>query len=147
MIKTDSFELHEYDSSNVDDRKTIITLFNDDKTRLFLGNIDAFIDNVRNNKDIYSNVYIASFKGEHIGLISLNYLQSKYEICYAILPEKRRQGLASLLLGEFTEYVFNNTDIKDLYLYINTANKSSLLVAYNNDYTKTNRIEYKRSKR
>ena len=147
MIKTDTFELHVYDSSNALDYKTIITLFNDEQTRLFLGNVVAFIENVRRNKDPFSEVYIAALNGESIGLISLNYLNTKYEICYAILPEKRKQGLASLLLGEFTEYVFNNTNIKDLYLYINTSNKSSLIVAYNNDYIKSNKIEYKRSKR
>ena len=147
MIKTKSFDLYEYDYNNLDLRSVLINLSNDENTRYFLGNLDVFIENVRRNKDPFSEVYIATLNGEPIGLISLNYLKTKYEICYAILPEKRKQGLASLLLGEFTEYVFNNTNIKDLYLYINTSNKSSLIVAYNNDYIKSNKIEYKISKR
>ena len=146
MIKLKDFELQEYKPDDIDHKSTIIYLFNDEETRKYMGNVEVFGKNILAAKDGYSNIYIAYKDNEPIGLVSLYYLDSKYEVCYAILPKYRHQHLASILLGEYTEYVFDNTDIEDLYLYINKGNRNSILVANNNGYTKTGGVEYKRSK-
>lgn len=147
MVKTKSFDLYEYDYNNLDLRSTLIKLSNDDSTKMFLGNLQIFIENVRKNFDPYSEVYIAYYHDNPIGLVSLNFLDSVYEICYAILPEMREKGFASSLLKEYTEYIFENTNIEELYLYINTANKVSAIVARNSGYERSRGIEYKRSKK
>ena len=146
MIKLKTFTLQEYNPDDIDHKSTMISLFNDKDTNTFMGNVEDFGKNILKAKDGYSNMYIAYKDDNPIGLVSLYFLDSKYEVCYAILPEYRQQGLASLLLGEYTDYIFNNTNIEDLYLYINKANRNSIIVANRNGYNKTAGVEYKRSK-
>ena len=144
MIELNTFILYEYDENNEEHNKTWDTLLKDPNFILFLGN--DFGTNIKKATDEYSNIYIVYKEGIPIGMSSLYYLDNKYEVCYAIIPEYRSKGLATLLLDEFTNYIFNNTSINDLYLYINDDNNKSIRVANKCGYNKTNNLEYKKSK-
>lgn len=147
MIMLDSFNLEEFDEKDLDHKYILASLFNDSDTFKYMGNILDFKDNVLSAEDDISNFYIV-YQGEKpIGFVSLYYLSEKYEICYAIIPEERKNGVATSLLGEFTNYVFSSYPIEDLYLYINKENEGSIKVAIKNNYIQNNLIEYKKSNR
>lgn len=148
MINLETFDLIEYNELDLDHRIVTINLWNDKSVSSFMGDIEEFIFNVINSKsdDNYNNIYLVEKNNSIIGLVSLYCLDTKYEICYAILEQYRNNHYASKLLKEFSNYVFNNTNIDNLYLYINKSNIVSLKVASNNGYLKTGDVEYKKGR-
>ena len=147
MINLSTYKLEEYDLKNIDHKSTLINLFNDKDTFKYMGNILSFTESIITSTDDISNIYIAYLDQKPVGFVSIYFLGEKYEICYAILPSERNKNIASTLLGEFTDFIFRNYPIDDLYLYINRENESSIKVAIKNDYVQNGIVEYKKSGR
>lgn len=142
-----SFKFVECNLDDFEHKCSLIVLSNDKDVQEYLGDIFKVYENVIAKKGIdYSNVYMVYLDDKVVGLVTLYYLDNEYEICYAVLPEYRLKHYSSDILKEFTDYVFENTNINELYLYIKNKNVRSVKIATNNGYLKQSKIKYKKVK-
>lgn len=137
MMELDNFHLEEVNKDDNYHQKIIKELNSDPMVKKHLGSMNISIDFTERNalKTGIDVIYIAFYNNEAIGMISLNAVDNIYEISYAILSEYRNGYLASLLLQEFSEKVFENysyiNQLNLLILNINTASKKvAQLVGY-----------------
>lgn len=128
----DNFILEEYNNHDFEHKKLVSKLNNDASVYRFLGIIEMYINNCLKQGEIngIDTFYVAKYNNEVIGFIALNVIEDKFEISYAILPEYRKEYLASLLLQEFSEAIFSQYNYVDkIYLQINQQNIGSIKTA------------------
>lgn len=77
-----------------------------------------------------------------IGFVSIYYSDNTYEISDGILPRYRGKGYSTILLNEFSSYIFTNTNIDSLYGYIDINNNSSIKSALKNEFVQIDEKEY-----
>ena len=148
MILKD-FELVEYDEKDFEHKKAIIQLNNDANVYRFLGYIEMYINNCvkQGEKNGIDMFYIAKQNGEVIGFIALNVIGENFELSYAIVPNHRNKHLASLLLKEFSENVFEQYNYIDkLYLHINQQNTGSIKTAMLVGYQREDSTKYSKKR-
>jgi len=129
MLKLDNFVLEEY---NYTHNKIIEELQIDQNTKKYLGDLKFTISMIkkRNLENNIDKAYVAYYNNYPIGFITISYMDEKYQISYAILPEYRKQNLGSLLLQEFSEAIFQEySNIDELILKIKEDNIGSQNVA------------------
>ena len=144
-MKLDNFTLEEYEEFNIEHKTTMVNLMNDPAVNRFIGNLDYFIEHtkVRRENNGIDSIYIVKKAGTSIGFISLNIFSDKYEMSIAILPEYRHQYLGTMLVTDFTDYLFrNNEDINEIYVEINPSNVNSIKMVDNSGFKKDNSTRY-----
>ena len=131
-MKLDNFELEYFDNNNFEHKKLLVELNNDHDFFEFMGSVNLFLDyTIKHGKENgIDEFFVVKYNNEVIGLITINLIDDKYEISYAILPQYRHEYLASLLLQEFSEEIFNKYSYVDkIYLQISQKNMGSRKVA------------------
>ena len=90
IIKLDNFELYEFDYNNADHSELLFELLNDREVNKYLGNVDILIKRILSESDkvLYDSVYVV-YRDIPIGLITLDLVSKKFEICLALLSEYR----------------------------------------------------------
>lgn len=148
-MELNNFILEEYDSNNYYHKSTVILLENDDEAWKYLGCIEDIIAEIKNNslENPYDNFYIVYQKGEiePFGIIIFNFFKTSniYSISYGILPKYRGMKLSSILLSEFTEYIFEQyQEIEEISLQINKSNIISMKTASRSGYVKKYGTKY-----
>ena len=142
-LKLASFLLEEYDESIIDHKIVAIKLDNENS---FLGCVTRHIEKLNENKLKNDCAYVAYYNDTPIGFISIRALKENYEIRYGILPEYRNQHLGTLLLKEFSNKMFENPNISELNIFINSANIASRKLALQVGYEKVTSVKYKMNK-
>lgn len=139
-MELDNFILKEFQNFNNEHINIINELKVNEEIKKYLGNLDFMINaiNKRKIENICNNIFIAYYNDYPIGIITLTYFDDTYQISYGILNKFRKQNLASLLLQEFSEKVFEIYDIEKLVLKINSDNIGSQKVALLAGYEKEN---------
>jgi len=137
------FVLEKYDFNNYFHKLTVILMSNDYDVCKYIGNIDILIEEINNNslENNYDCFYIVYKKDSvnPIGFISFRFSKDTniYYIIYGILPKERGNKLSSLLLREFTEYIFNKyLEVEEVTLQINKSNLISMKTALSSGYYK-----------
>ena len=141
-IKLLSFDLELYDINNESHNELFNELWIDDNTKKYLYDKNEFISNIINGDGKNNCIYIVKSNNDYIGFVSLYYSDNTYEICDGILPAHRGKGYSTRILKEFSEYVFNNTDITELYGYIDKENIASIKSALGIGFINTKDKEY-----
>ena len=139
------FKLDEYDSLNIDHRSTVIELTNDSNVRKYFYDFDRYVDNLlEHGKDNGINkVYVVSMRDEIVGMVMIDYEEPRYYISYALLPNRRNERLGSLLLSDFTDYLFKlDGNIDKLFLEINASNIASIKTALCVGYERIGKTSY-----
>lgn len=151
-LELDNFMLYEYDDSN-EHQNVILGISSNDPKR-FLGDLRRHIAMINRRKDEnYLNcAYIAYYKGFEstedypIGFIGLSYINNNYEVSSGILPQFRKQNLASLLLEEFSEKLLEEKIVDELVIKIDPNNTGSKKVADLVGYEQIDSQTYKRNR-
>ncbi len=141
-ILLSSFELELYNINNSIHNDVLNELWLDDNTKKYLYGKDEFINNILNGNNELNSIYLVKKDNNYIGFVSLYYCDNIYEVCDGILIDFRNKKYSSLLLNEFTKYIFNNTDIDRLYGYIDEDNIASIKSVLNIGFVKNDEKEY-----
>lgn len=148
-MELEHFILEEYNPSNYYHKSTVILLGNDEKVWQYLGDMDIMIEEIKNKslENPYDRFYVVYQKGEiePFGIIAFTFFKhdNTYSIMYGILPNYRGKKLSSVLLTEFTEYIFNQyQEIEEISLQINKRNIISMKTALHSGYTKKYGTKY-----
>ena len=144
-VYLDNFVLEDYDEFDYNHKCTIMELSNDIDARNYLYDVKWKMDAVkRRSEDNPLNLaYVAFYNDYPIGIITLSYINREYYISYGILPEYRKQYLASLLLQEFSEYLFTTyPEIDALNLSIVEKNTGSVHTAKRVGYERITNPRY-----
>lgn len=150
-IELKNFYLENYNEYNNEHKSTMILIGNDKDSQKYLGNIDYMIHEIKrrrenNNTDEIYIVFENKKFADPIGFISVSIIDGLFEISYGILPKYRGKGYASKILGEFSQYLFKNYEIEDLYLQINKENEGSIKVALKNGFDNERLTKYHRGR-
>ena len=131
------FELENYHTYNDFHNEIINRLSCDDGVKKYLGNLEYLITKIqqRYQENFVDTLYLVYKENKPIGIVTVCLRDEKYEIDCGILPEYRQKYYATILLNEFTEYLFNKYQRLDkVYLQIDGANDKSKIVAARNGY-------------
>ena len=127
-MKLDNFNLEKYQEYNIEHKSVITLIDNDVASKQYLGDIFLLINNTlkRYEENNIDSIYIAYYNSNPIGFISLNILDEKAFVSYALLKEYQHQHLGALLLQEFSDKLFEIYNFDDIYLDINQKNIASI---------------------
>ncbi len=146
-IILDHFKLEEFSEYNPVHIETINKLNRDYYTSKYLGDLFYVIQRTKMRKEIDKDnyFYIAYYNDLYpIGIISMATENSEHELSIGILPDKRKQNYATMLTEQYAEYIFKNTDIKELVLKIKDDNIGSIRAADMNSFKYIGREKYVR---
>lgn len=136
-ISLDNFKLEKYNKYDGDHISTIETLAIDPNITKDFGNLEYMVTCIerRYRENFYDQLFIAYYKDHPIGFISTSLVDDTYDIRNGILTKYRGYHLSSLLLLEFSEYLFKiNSNIQELCIEINKENteeiENALLIGY-----------------
>lgn len=141
----DDFVLEEYNNSNLEHVEVIYELNKDLGTKKFLGDINYNIMRIkaRSEENSFNKAFIPYYNDYPVGYIALTYIKNEYQIIAGILPNFRKENMASLLLQEFSYYLLDNfEEIDELVLRIDEDNLGSQKVADLVGYKKENWVKY-----
>ncbi len=150
-MELDNFILEKYDPNNVIHKTVLIKLYNDNKSRKYLGNLEYAIENLllRKEEDYsHNDAYIVFYNERAIGYIALTNKNNIYEIISGLVPEERGYHLGALLLQEFSEKIFETIkDVDKLTLMIDKSNIGSQKTALLAGYEKENGYRFTQKRR
>lgn len=142
-MELNSFKLIEYDQKNIDHRRVAVELSNEKNGNYYFGDIDYRISELKKYNSPYNKAYIAYYLDIAIGYISLAHKEDRYEVSYSIVPKYRGNHLASYLLKEFSEKIFEiYPEIDKITLLISNLNTPSKKTALNANYKKETSSRY-----
>ena len=139
------FKLEEYEFLNWEHRRTLIELTNDINVRTYFNDFERYVNNIieHGKENNINKAYVVSKEDEIVGMIMIDYLDPRYYISYALLPNKRHERLGTLLLSDFVEYLFQSgLDIDKLFLEINASNVASIKTALNVGFQRYGKTGY-----
>lgn len=145
VINLNNFILQEYNYNNIDHRSVVIEFTNDKESSKYLGDLFYSIEeiNKRKNNNNINFAFVVYRKNIPVGYISIITKESIYEISYGIIPRYRSNGLGTLLLQEFSDYLFHKyTYIDQLSLIIAKDNIISKKTAISAGYYQENKNKY-----
>ena len=141
-IKLLDFDLELYDNNNINHTKLLDELWLSDGTKKYLYDKEEFINNIISGTGKYNCIYLVMLDSNYIGFVSLYYCDNTYEICDGIINKYRNKGYSTKILKEFSKYIFSNTNITELYGYIDENNIASIKSAINSGFVHKNGKEY-----
>ena len=141
QLKT--FDLESYIDIDNSHSSVINKLEEDKDATVFLGNLTSYINRILRRKEdeiLYNDVYIAYYKKEPIGFISITHYNDIYEVASGIIKEERGKQLGAKLLEEFTQKTFETLPkIDKLTLIIKKENTKAIKTAISVGYTLENK--------
>lgn len=124
-----TFVLEKYDSS-LDSHKNYAEILENDK------DYDEYMEpfwslensvNYHSKEGKYTAVYLAFIDSELIGMVGIIWVYDFPELVVSILPDKRGNHYSSVLLKEYTDYVFENyKEYTKLYAFVHDENTHSI---------------------
>lgn len=145
MLELEHFKLKYFNNYDEIHKTVIVELFNDRAGKMFLGDLmyaNAMIER-RKEEDYRNCAYIAYRNNDAVAYISLSIKDNSYQISCGVRPKYRGMHIATVLLEDFTNKIFEKyDDINELTLIINNLNTGSQRVALNVGYEKVNSVKY-----
>jgi len=141
-MELDSFRLEEYNQKDLTHRTVAIELANDVNGN-YCFDIDYQVSELKKYKPPHNKAYIVYYLDIAVGYISLVHKEDRYEVSYSIVPKYRGHHLATILLKEFSNKVFEiYSEIDKITLLISRFNTPSKKTALAAGYKKENSARY-----
>lgn len=133
-------KFRKYNRTLLEDNNFFKEIYSDENHITYFGNESLNIIKETDNS-IYGNVYIFfNSNNERIGYVEISdciYRDglNSVTLYYAVLPKFRGHKYGSKMINVITEYLFNNTDVNNIIMNIDSENKASIksvqLAGYN----------------
>jgi RimJ/RimL family protein N-acetyltransferase len=134
-MKLNTINIEEYNNKSISHRTLAMNIANDPLTRSTFYDFNNYIVKVQSGSCV-NKVYVCSKDGRNIGIITLELLDSKYELSYAIDSNARGYEYEETILNEVSEYLLHKKGLFPLYLLIKPDNQISKVVASRSGYKK-----------